>query len=53
MVVLERQHEVVCNADVNWLERGVGEVQLLEWKLNVCEGQLGERRLTHAGKRDE
>ena len=38
LTVLERQQEVVVRADVNWLEvGGAGEVELLEWKLDVCE----------------
>ena len=36
LAVLQWQHKVVMGADVKWLEFGGGEVQLLEWKLDVC-----------------
>ena len=53
LAVLQWQQEVVLGSDVNWFELGGREVQLLEWKLHVCEGQLAERRLAHVEKRSE
>ena len=37
LAVLQWQQEVVVDADVNWFELGAGDVQLLEWNLDVCE----------------
>ena len=53
LTMVERQHEVVGGSENIRLELVVGDVQFFEWKLNVCECQLAEGRLTHSGKRDE
>ena len=35
--LLKRQDELVAGADVHRLELGAGDVQRLEWQLDVCE----------------
>ena len=45
LAVLQRQQEVKVGADVNCLELVCVKVQLLEWKLDVCVGQLAERHI--------
>ena len=49
LAVLQWQQEVVRNSDVNWFEFGGGEVDFVEWKLDVRELQLAETCLAHAG----
>ena len=52
--VLEWQQEVETCGDVNWFELEAGNVQLLEWKLDVCECQLAKKkRVAEVGKRVE
>ena len=44
---------VVCSANVDEIEVGVGDVQCLEWNLDVCKCQLAKSHLVNARKSDK
>ena len=53
LAAIKWQQEVIVAKNANWFELGAGHVQMIEWKLHVCECQLAKRRQTHARKRNE
>ena len=53
LALLERQHEVIVDADVNRLEAVVGDVQCLEWNLDVCKCQLAKIHLHHVHRKSD